>query len=41
MDEDDAKGSIRITLDANYNTMEEIKEFVNTLKNIIELNRPI
>lgn len=41
MDEDDAKNSIRITLDANYNTMEEIKEFVSTLKNIIELNRPI
>lgn len=41
MDEDDAKSSIRITLDANYNTMEEIEEFVSTLKNIIELNRPI
>lgn len=41
MDEDDAKSSIRITLDANYNTMEEIKEFVDILKNIIELNRPM
>ncbi len=41
MDKDDAKASIRITLDANYNTMEEIIEFVNILKNIIELNRPM
>lgn len=41
MNEDDAKSSIRITLDANYNIMEEIIEFVSILKNIIELNRPM